>query len=413
MPQHHARIALALTLLLVPIPSCASHPLQDVFEDLSWRAPTVLQTRHTALHSPYDSRLTGAFGNVIDREFEFVAALYGMDAADRVEMRLIPIATQQEGEDPGDNLLRSMNVSSNHYGAYTVSGDRECIVVYVPAEARAAGVGMISKVPTIRHELSHLMCRRLSRSRLPRWLDEGIAEFVERASPDPVHLMTPEGFVPIEVLDSTSEASRHALDDAMTWGTGVHDRQTDPATVSLRYALSRAFVLFLLRREAGTFRARFDRITSRSPAELQALGDEWLRWMHALDPVATIDRLLESPDAGDRKRVMSRIHNLSGDPRYQTLQTGRYLAFAAQQLDDAETFPPASLYFLFRVGRKMNRSFLEELARAPSPMKRLLGLAMTRWQGVAVDQELVRRTTAELSAAQRQQCTAVLSVLRI
>jgi hypothetical protein len=402
------RLVVPLTLLAIVV-SCRSDAMQRYAEDLAWEPETILETAHVTLYSPYDGELTWLFGRVIDHQVDIALGLYDLPPEQDITIRLVPVQTQIPEQNATSNLLRAYSAAKGHAGGY-VLGDLG-IVVYVPAEASAAGFALTGKAGTIRHELSHDFCRRIGLLKMPRWLHEGLAESVEHFEIDEAGQPLWDEFIPLEVLEIATDAGPGTVDELLSWGAFNEDGQLGSNVVPVRYALSHALVLFLLQRETGRFRGRVEEIASFSSDDLRELESEWLEWMASLDPVATLAQAIESEDPAAKQRAITRMHLLGLNPAYREVLSDPFLRFARDALNDPDMYYSAEGYFLWTAAAAIDDDMVAELAWAEDPSIRLLGQALIVRRGGTPDRDLVRRAYAAMDRETRRRSSGAISVL--
>lgn len=401
-----------LLIIAVCCAACSGSMTKRLAADLAWEPETVVETGFGEIWSPFDEVSTGFWRHRIESSLAFVSALYEEHELE-LTVRLVPFDLP-----PGSNSSTAIMDAFRSPGAVPgyalseVDGQTHDIIIGVPDsdETVVSAVAAFDKQGLLRHEFSHALCRRAGLSRLPRWLDDGLAETVRY-----LQLRRDDGrpfwddLPPEPVLALRGQLEPGAVRRLLAWRPiGANETSADEF---VNYHISHALVLFLMLRDGeGSFLERAKRLADMPTDALLAAEPEWLAWLDGLDPVLEVQRAAASGDWMRHDRALERMGSWARAPEWSVFRQRPYVEFAALSVDRRETAYWASTYLLEQA-KVVRDEVVAELAASATPFRFLTGQALRVRRGGDADQERVQAVWDRLSHRDKARMSRVARAL--
>ena len=279
-------------------PEAAPGEASDLVElrerELALGARTVVHEERYSLYSPFSAVGTLAYRNLADEEVRRVSALFEVEPAEAIPIRLVPkqgVRGRIEGVEGGIRVVAAGPHPMHGLGGWNRSGVVEVFVEPPAYLTRKDGTRIEGQYDaesfrgTLRHELAHACAAQAGLLRGEAWFDEGLAHFVEFSTADDsglrVDLRSPDE---PRVRDLPRDERR--VGAALALGEdvpGIASGEARPDVEGRRVALG--FFGFLYgRRGEPAFLERVRAIAAMSREELLAQEEPWQRSLEAPSP---------------------------------------------------------------------------------------------------------------------------------
>lgn len=262
--------------------------------ELALGARTIVHEERFSLYSPFSGVGTLAYRNLADEEVRRVSALFELEPADAIPIRLVPKQGMRGRVEGVEGRIRV--VDAGPHPIHGLSGWNRSGVVEVFVEppaylTRKDGTRIEGQYDaesfrgTLRHELAHACASLSGLLRGEAWFDEGLAHFVEFSEADGALLRVEQrSSEEPRVRDLPRDERRLELALGLGEDTlGIASGDARPDVEGRRVALGFFGFLYSRRPEPG-FVARVRAIAAMSREELLAQEEPWQRSLEAAGP---------------------------------------------------------------------------------------------------------------------------------
>ncbi|MDW8215457.1 MAG: peptidase MA family metallohydrolase [Roseiflexaceae bacterium] len=231
-------VFLALAAHLIPAPVQAQATLPQWYE---------LRTQKFAiLYADGDLARAEEYATFVDEVYDEITSIFGHAASTPVTLRLYPTRRAYDAANP---------LAAQVQGIIAHADFRRNEVVVILDQTTGQSPEEIKN--NVRHELTHIVLAELSANRLNVGFHEGIAQYVERPSPD---------------LERKAAALRQALerDELLPW-SALDDRDQIYGSPQIGYPQTLSIVAFLVERYSFVKLREFVTVSARSSGYRSAL----------------------------------------------------------------------------------------------------------------------------------------------
>ncbi len=314
-------LLLALGMLFAPVPALAQASLPQWYEQRT--------RRFAILYTDGNLGQAETYAAFVDGIYDEVASIFGQAPPIPVTLRLYPTRVAYDAANP-------LAVTVPGIVAHADFRRNEVVVILDQTTSQTAE----EVQNNVRHELVHIVAAEISQNRLNVGFQEGLAQYVERPSPE---------------LDRKVEALRRAMQqDALLAWSALDDREQIYGSPQIGYPQTLSIVAFLVERytfarfrefltvsaSSSGYRSALERVYGVPPAELERLWREWLpsyidggyrqNALSAYD-LAPIEALVAAGRYADARRELE-----LAIPWLRTTRQDEVLARARQLLERSE-----------------------------------------------------------------------------
>jgi tetratricopeptide (TPR) repeat protein len=250
-------VLLALVVYVLPVPAQAQATLPQWYE---------LRTQNFAiLYADGDLAYAEKYATFVDEIYDEITSIFSYAVPTPVTLRLYPNRRAYDTANPLAAPIRGIIAHADF---------RRNEVMVILDQTGAQSLEEIKN--NVRHELTHIVLAELSANRLNVGFHEGIAQYVERPSPE---------------LERKVTALRQALerDELLPW-SALDDRDQIYGSPQIGYPQTLSIVAFLVERysfaklrefitvsgRSSGYRSALERVYGTSATELERMWREWL-----------------------------------------------------------------------------------------------------------------------------------------
>jgi hypothetical protein len=290
--------------------------------------------------------------------------------------------------------------------------------IYLVVPASGDGLYAPAVVANLRHELTHVLVRRMGLRPAP-WFDEGFAHEIGSA------LRIDRGLaldpVPIQPLLARVYRDRVDLDNVWSWDGGRSQWTIEAGETEIR-CLSQSIVRFLLERAGTDWHVHLPQLVKLKPGDDPALIQEWIDWLDGFDVGARFANALSDPNTEIRRAAAESLPSLAEvaqelDGTVSGLRScinGETDRLALEALGDDAMFDGAARYLVFFRAADLDDA---DIAALECPERersvRLVGLALRARRGSEPPVDQVRELWGCLSAQERDRISWLRAVMPV